>query len=56
VPAFVVAQFAGAVLAVLSIRVLYPNVHDVAERVVVPHATSDEASDARGGDPRVPLH
>jgi glycerol uptake facilitator-like aquaporin len=30
VPAFIVFQFAGAVLAVWSIRVLYPDVHDIA--------------------------
>lgn len=38
VPAFVLAQFAGAALAIGLVRVLYPTVADVAQAVVVPHA------------------
>ncbi|MGH9287207.1 MAG: aquaporin [Acidimicrobiales bacterium] len=39
VPMFVVAQLAGAVVAVGLILVIYPRVRDVADRVVVPHDT-----------------
>jgi glycerol uptake facilitator-like aquaporin len=38
VPAFVLAQLAGAALAVGAIRTLYPTITAVAEEVVVPHA------------------
>jgi glycerol uptake facilitator-like aquaporin len=37
VPAFIAAQLAGAALAVVTIRFLYPDVDRVAEAVVVPH-------------------
>ena len=37
VPAFVLAQLVGAGVAVLAIRVLYPDVATVAPDVVVPH-------------------
>lgn len=37
VPAFVVAQVVGAVLAVVAIRLLYPNAVPDASRIVVPH-------------------
>ncbi len=37
VPAFLVAQMAGAVLAVVAVRALYPRVADTAADVVVPH-------------------
>jgi arsenate reductase len=37
VPAFVVCQLIGAAIAVALIRVLYPNIRDVADEVVVPH-------------------
>jgi glycerol uptake facilitator-like aquaporin len=40
VPGFVLAQLGGAALAVLSIRVLYPNVGKFAPDVVVPHEVS----------------
>jgi glycerol uptake facilitator-like aquaporin len=39
VPMFVVAQLAGAVVAVGLILVIYPGVREVADRVVVPHDT-----------------
>jgi arsenate reductase len=34
---FVVAQFVGAALAVVTVRVLWPGIEDVAHDVVVPH-------------------
>jgi glycerol uptake facilitator-like aquaporin len=37
VPAFVVAQLAGGVLAVLVLAVLYPDVERTAGDVVLPH-------------------
>jgi glycerol uptake facilitator-like aquaporin len=37
VPAFIIAQAAGAGVAVAAIRVLYPRVSEVASEVVVPH-------------------
>lgn len=37
VPLFVVFQLIGGVVAVVLIRLLYPDVSDVAEQVVVPH-------------------
>jgi glycerol uptake facilitator-like aquaporin len=37
VPAFVLAQCIGAAVAVAVVKVLYPNMREVAERVVVPH-------------------
>ncbi len=37
VPAFVVAQLAGAVVAIGLARVLYPGIASVADAVVVPH-------------------
>lgn len=41
VPAFVAAQAVGAALAVVGVRVLYPDVQEAADRVVVPHAVDD---------------
>ncbi len=38
VPAFVVAQLAGAALAIVVVKVLYPDVARVARDLVVPHA------------------
>ncbi len=38
VPAFVVAQLAGAALAIVVVKVLYPDVARVAPDLVVPHA------------------
>ena len=35
-PAFVIAQAAGGILAILAIRILYPKIAEVAGRVVVP--------------------
>ena len=40
VPPFLVAQAAGAVVAVAALAVLYPTIHDVAGDVVVPHEES----------------
>ena len=40
VPAFIACQLVGAVLAVLLVRALYPDVGDVAEDVIVPHEGS----------------
>jgi arsenate reductase len=37
VPMFVVAQLAGAAIAVALVRTLYPDVRDVADEVVLPH-------------------
>jgi glycerol uptake facilitator-like aquaporin len=37
VPAFIVAQLVGAALAVLLVLVIYPNIGQVADQVVVPH-------------------
>lgn len=36
-PAFVVAQIAGALLAIVAVRFLYPSVAEAAADVVVPH-------------------
>jgi glycerol uptake facilitator-like aquaporin len=41
VPMFIVAQLAGAVAATGLILVLYPDVDEVAENVVVPHGDAD---------------
>ena len=38
VPGFVVFQIVGAAVAVLLIRTLYPDIRDVADDVLVPHA------------------
>jgi arsenate reductase len=37
-PAFIGAQLVGTVLAIALIRVLYPDIGDVADRVILPHA------------------
>jgi glycerol uptake facilitator-like aquaporin len=44
VPAFVVAQLAGAGIAVGLIAVIYPHVSDVAGEVVVPHGGHESPS------------
>lgn len=36
-PALILVQLAGAGLAVIAIRILYPDVEEVAEEVLVPH-------------------
>jgi arsenate reductase len=36
-PAFVVAQMGGAVLAIVVVRILYPQIAAVAADVIVPH-------------------
>ena len=45
VPGFVLAQLAATAVAVVLIHVLYPNIDEVADRVVVPHT---EAADVPG--------
>jgi arsenate reductase len=46
VPAFVIAQALGGLLALLGIRALYPDVTPAdAATVVLPHADSDQGSD-----------
>jgi len=42
VPAFVVFQVVGAVLAVVVVRVLYPTVANVAADVIVPHPANEQ--------------
>lgn len=44
VPWFVVAQFVAALVAIVAVRVMYPDIGKVADRVIMPH---DEASRAR---------
>jgi glycerol uptake facilitator-like aquaporin len=43
VPAFLVFQLVGAVLAVVVVRVLYPTVNDVAADVIVPHSGGSQS-------------
>jgi arsenate reductase len=43
-PAFIAFQVVGGALAVLTIRVLYPDAARAAADVVVPHAATDEGS------------
>lgn len=45
VPAFVLAQLAGAGLAVALVRLLYPAIAEVASAVVLPHPTSGGDAD-----------
>jgi len=47
VPAFVIAQFVGAGLAIALVRFLYPAIADVASAVVVPHPTSEQETSVR---------
>jgi arsenate reductase len=42
VPAFIAFQLIGGAIAVLLIRTLYPDVADVADRVIVPHESQLE--------------
>ena len=46
-PAFILAQLVGAGLAIAAIRVLYPDVEEVAEEVLVPHHSD---ADGRAGE------
>ena len=48
-PAFILAQLVGAAVAVGAIRVLYPNVAEVADRVVVPHFGNPAADQTGNG-------
>ena len=40
---FVAAQFAGTVLAIIVVRILYPSIADIAGAVVVPHGRTPHA-------------
>lgn len=40
-PLFIAAQLLGAGLAIVTVRVLYPSIADVASRVVLPHSESE---------------
>jgi len=43
VPAFVVAQVAGAALAIVVVRILYPQIAAAASNVIVPHESEEVA-------------
>jgi len=45
VPAFVVAQILGAGLAIALVRLLYPDIAEVASAVVLPHPVTDSDAD-----------
>ena len=45
---FVIAQFIGAVLAVVTIRVLWPGIDDIGRAVVVPHESDASAQEVKG--------
>ena len=45
---FVVAQFVGAALAVVTVRVLWPGIDDVRRDVVVPHEPDVSAPEVKG--------
>ncbi len=40
-PMFIIAQLLAVVVAVVTIRAIYPHIGDVAERVIVPHEAGD---------------
>ena len=42
VPGFIVAQLVGTLVAIGLILVIYPNIGEVAERVVLPHSADDQ--------------
>jgi len=44
VPAFVAAQLAAVVAAIGLVKVLYPDIEEVADRVVVPREADDPIS------------
>ena len=49
---FIVAQLVGALLAVLAIRVLYPDVTpEIAAQVVIPHPDIDAVHDGHAAVP-----
>jgi glycerol uptake facilitator-like aquaporin len=48
VPAFVGAQLLGLLVGVGIVRILYPDIGQVADDVVVPHAGDPAATDRRG--------
>jgi glycerol uptake facilitator-like aquaporin len=54
-PAFVLAQLAAVAVAVVVIRSIYPDIAEVADRVVVPHGAEPEAGGEHGhlDEPRV---
>ena len=41
VPAFITFQVIGAAIAIVVIRVLYPEIANVAAEVVLPHPTAE---------------
>lgn len=43
VPAFIAAQLAAVAVVVAVIRVLYPDISEVADQVVVPHEATEDA-------------
>ncbi len=43
VPFFVVAQLVAALLAIVAVRVMYPDIGSVADRVVMPHDAESRA-------------
>jgi arsenate reductase len=45
---FVIAQFIGAALAIVTIRVLWPGMDDVSHEVVVPHESDVSAREVKG--------
>jgi arsenate reductase len=50
-PAFVVAQLAGAGMAIGLVRFLYPSIADLASAVVVPHPAAGGVEPARRREP-----
>lgn len=62
VPAFVLAQLAGAGLAIAAVRLLYPSAADAPAAVVVPHPPAHDSlppgasSNLPPTDPRSPAH
>jgi glycerol uptake facilitator-like aquaporin len=49
VPAFVLAQLVATAAAVVLIRVIYPDIGDVADQVVIPHAAVEASAGVDGG-------
>lgn len=43
-PGFIAAQLVAVAVAVAVIRAIYPDIGDVADQVVVPHAVADDAA------------
>jgi glycerol uptake facilitator-like aquaporin len=49
VPAFVLAQLVATAAAVVLIRVIYPDIGDVADQVVIPHAAVEASAGVDDG-------